>query len=119
MPTILLVEDDAALRGVLDESLASSGFDVVQAADTSEALTKLGVDNEIDLCLIDLVMPHGKPDGLAFARTVKRRSPSTPVILMTGYYGFVARSGDLPAKVLYKPIDMDSLVAEIRSELHM
>jgi len=119
MPTILLVEDDAALRGMLDEGLVSSGFQVVQAADTVEALSKFDDDQPIDLCLIDLVMPQGKPDGLTFARTLKHHSPETPIILMTGYYGFVAKSGELPAEVLYKPIDLNALIAAIGKELNL
>lgn len=119
MPTILLVEDDAALRRMLDEALGSAGFRVVQVSDTTHALSELRSGRAIDLCLVDLVMPEGEPDGLAFARNVKGHRPETPIILMTGYYGFVARSGELPAKVLYKPIDIDALVAEIRSELRL
>ncbi len=117
MATILVVDDDTALVGTVAESLVAAGFCVVQALTTTDALSRLDAGLKADLCLVDLVMPHGSPDGLAFARTVKDRYPALSVILMTGYYGFVTRSGTLPAKVLYKPVEVDVLVAEIRNEL--
>lgn len=113
----LLVDDDMAVAATVVEGLVAAGFQVVHAAHTSEALDRLDADLSVDLCLVDLVMPQGEPDGLSFARTVNRRDPRLPVILLTGYYGFVARAGELPAKLLYKPIDLDVLVAEVRDAL--
>jgi len=119
MPRILLVDDDMAVAATVIEGLEAAGLPVVHAAHTSEALNQLDAGLSVDLCLVDLVMPRGEPDGLVFARTVHRRDPPLPVLLLTGYYGFVARAGELPAKLLYKPIDLDVLIAEIRDALSL
>lgn len=119
MPRILLVDDDMAVAAIVVEGLVAAGFQVEHAAHTGEALDQFEAGLSIDLCLVDLVMPRGEPDGLSFTRTVNRRDPPVPVILLTGYYGFVARAGELPAKLLYKPIDMDVLIAEITDALHL
>ena len=116
MQTILLVEDDVAVSAVIGEHLVQAGFHVIAAPDTATAADQLEAGSTFDLLLIDLVMPSGMPDGLAFANRVRAQSPGVPLLLMTGYYGFVARAGALPGKILYKPIDLDILTQEIRSQ---
>jgi CheY-like chemotaxis protein len=113
MPTILLVEDDPAVSEVIEQHLSDAGFSVLAQRDTTSALERTAGKQQIDLLLVDLVMPTGQPDGLAFAEAVKARTPQLPIIFMTGYYGFVARSGPLPGRILYKPIDLDVLTREI------
>ena len=117
MPTILLVEDDPAVSRVIEQHLADAGFDVVAQPSTQTALAKLDGQQRIDLMLVDLVMPTDQPDGLEFATTAKARSPNVPIIFITGYYGFVARVGTLPGRVLYKPVDLDVLTTEINAHL--
>lgn len=116
MPTILLVEDDAGVRHVIEEHLVDGGFTVIAAPDTNEAVSVVGA-KPVDLLLVDLIMPPDEPDGLAFATTVKAQLPDLPIIFITGYYGFVARSGEMPGTVLYKPIDLDMLTREINAQL--
>src|SRR5690348_8494543 len=94
MPTILLVDDDDAVRAVIAMSLEGAGYNIIQAADTVAALSQLEAHPEIDLCIIDLVMPAHVPDGLAFAQSVKKQRPKVPIILITGYYTAAARAGD-------------------------
>ncbi len=62
-------------------------------------------------------MPTGHANGLAFAAAVQAEQPGIPVIFITGYYGFVARSGELPGAVPYKPIDLETLSREISARL--
>jgi DNA-binding NtrC family response regulator len=113
LPTILLVDDDMAVRLVISDHLESSGFDVIATPDTAVALRQLAAHPKVDLCLVDLVMPSNVPDGVAFARLVRSERPDMPVILMTGYYTAAARVDDLVCSLLYKPVDLDKLVAEI------
>ena len=47
----------------------------------------------------------------------KAQAPDVPIIFMTGYYGFVAKAGAMPATVLYKPIDLNVLTREIKARL--
>ena len=114
MATILLVDDDDAVRRVIEDHLASSGYDVLTAPDTVVALDQLTSHPHVDLCLIDLVMPSHVPDGLAFAQSVREERPDMPVILMTGYFSAGARVTDLVSSMVYKPVDLDNLVAEIQ-----
>ncbi len=116
MPTILLVEDDPAVSQVIEEHLTDAGFDVITEPGTASALDHID-GKQIDLLLVDLVMPTDQPDGLAFATTARGRAPNVPVIFITGYYGFVARAGTLPGTVLYKPVDLDVLTHEISVHL--
>jgi DNA-binding NtrC family response regulator len=117
MPTILVVEDDTAVRAVVEDHLSSSGFDVISAPDTVAALPHLSSVSKIDLCLIDLVMPSNVPDGAAFARSVRSQRPDMPVILMTGYYTAATRVSDLANSVIFKPLDLEKLTAEIGRQL--
>lgn len=61
-----------------------AGFHVIAAPDTGTALSLLEGHPEINLCLVDLVMPAS--DGVAFARSAKGHRPDMPIVLMTGYY---------------------------------
>jgi CheY-like chemotaxis protein len=118
MATILLVEDDTAVAAVIQQHLIETGHRVVAARGTADALTTLGTRPYLDLMIVDLVMPEDEPDGLTFATKAKAVMPTTPIIFLTAYYGFVARSGPLPGVVIYKPIDLDVLTREISAELN-
>jgi CheY-like chemotaxis protein len=117
MPRILLVEDDPAVSHVIEEHLVEAGFNVTAAPDTAAALGAISRKKRFDLLLVDLVMPGDEPDGLVFANQAKAQRPEVPIIFITGYYGFVARAGTLPGKILYKPIDLDLLTREINTQL--
>jgi len=118
MPTILLVDDDHAVRAAVEDWLCAAGFSVIAAPETAAGLRELEAHPEVDLCLVDLVMPSDVPDGRFFLSAVRSRKPNMPVILMTGYYGAAIRLADLKVvTLLYKPIDVDSLVGEIRRQL--
>jgi CheY-like chemotaxis protein/anti-sigma regulatory factor (Ser/Thr protein kinase) len=84
MPTSILVVDDSQIQRVLVEGLLSKNpdYDVRLAADGCEALEAIARDKP-DLVVTDLVMPE--MDGLELVRTVRRRFPEIPVILMTAY----------------------------------
>jgi len=118
MPRILLVEDDPAVRQVLEDHLVEAGFEVVAAPGTAAALEMTGAEDPFDLLLVDLVMPTDQPNGLAFAATTRAQTPEVPVIFITGYYGFVARAGELPGTVLYKPVDLNILTREIKAQIY-
>lgn len=78
--TILIVDDDAAIRDVLSTTLAAR-YSVLQAATCSEAL-RVPI-SRVDLALIDYLLPDS--DGFAVLRSVRQMKPSLPVILMTGF----------------------------------
>ncbi len=118
MPTILLVEDDPAVSHVIEEHLVEAGFNVIAAPDTRVAMGQIAAQRKFDLLLVDLVMPGSDPNGLVFANRARAKVPEVPIIFITGYYGFVAKSGELPGPVLYKPVNLDVLTREIGVQLN-
>ncbi len=82
---ILVVDDEAPIRAMLGSLLKVLGFTVITAADGSEALIDFGQHRaELKLIITDINMPV--MDGVDLARTVKRLSPTTPIIAMTGLH---------------------------------
>ena len=77
--TILLVDDDEAVRKVLSFPLERDGYTVVQAADGEEALRRFG-DQAVDLVVLDIMLP--KLDGLEVCKQLRARS-SVPIIMLT------------------------------------
>ena len=83
--TILIVEDDEAVRGLVREVLVHSGYRVLEA-ETGEAALEVWEQHadEIDLLLTDMVMP-GSVNGLDLARQLLARRPGLKVIYTSGY----------------------------------
>ena len=78
--TILVIEDDAAIRrGVLD-ALNFSGYATLSAADGAEGV-KLALSATFDLLLLDLVLPHAS--GFDILKALRRDRPGTPVIILS------------------------------------
>jgi DNA-binding NtrC family response regulator len=80
MPTILVADDDAAMREVLEMRLQEWGFSVLLAADGSEAL-QIAESKDPDMVLADLVMPQ--VSGLELLRRLKSDKRYRPVIMIT------------------------------------
>jgi two-component system cell cycle sensor histidine kinase/response regulator CckA len=113
--TILLVEDDEAVRDAIGHELVVLGYRVVEAADGPEALRVAGLPGrQIDLLLTDVVMPE--MDGCALAARLREHQPKLKVIFSSGYARDVAlgqsphRSGD---GFLPKPYNAAALVHTI------
>jgi len=79
-PTILVVDDDSAIRDVLEHALADAGFGVEQASDGLLALKQIA-RQEPDLILADVRMPH--LDGIGLATVLAPHTPPIPIILMS------------------------------------
>ncbi len=113
MDRLLVVEDDAALRGALVAALQSGGYTVVEAADGTAALKVLAA-GPVSLVLTDIQM--APMDGHALLGEVKRQWPLTPVVMMTAY-GDIARAvqavRDGASHYLTKPFDIDVLLGEV------
>jgi DNA-binding response OmpR family regulator len=77
--TILLVDDEEAVRKVLTFPLERDGYNVVQASDGEEALARFG-DQPVDLVVLDIMLP--KLDGLEVCKQLRSRS-SVPIIMLT------------------------------------
>ncbi len=85
-PTVLLVEDEEAVRRMLAEKLAEAGYAVRQAPDAEAALQQLGRHaGEIDVLVTDVVMPG--MDGPALAKRAAELHPDLKVLYVSGYVG--------------------------------
>ncbi len=113
---VLLVEDDAAVREVLKESLAASGWEVAQAADGAAARAVLEGAMLLDILVSDVVMP-GAVSGVELARTAARLRPELPVLLISGYpTATLAAQGadEADLHLLRKPFTHAELLAGMR-----
>jgi len=118
-PTVLVVEDEAALATMLRYNLEKQGFKVDEAVDGQEALTRIA-EAQPDIVLLDWMLPV--MSGIEVCRQIRRR-PQTrdlPVIMVT------ARTEDQDAvrglntgadDYITKPFSMDALLARMRALL--
>jgi excisionase family DNA binding protein len=81
-PHVLVVDDEASIRGLLAKTLALADYEVETAVDGSAAVDRLRVA-PVDLLVTDLKMPG--VDGLALIREARRLYPALPVIIITAY----------------------------------
>ena len=117
--TILLVEDNSALRTMIHLRLKRSGYDVVTAEDGEEALALVrSRAAPIDLLLTDVVMPN--LGGGELARQLRDLQPGVRVLYMSGYTGgAVVHHGESGADVvlLEKPFTGERLLRQVREIL--
>lgn len=117
--TILLVEDETAVRAMATRALGSLGYHVLVAADGEEAIrTSSPQEKKIDLLITDVLLP--KMDGVAVAQRIQRQRKEMKVIYISGYAeSVVAKQGVLPwqANFLPKPIMPSTLARTIRDVL--
>jgi two-component system cell cycle sensor histidine kinase/response regulator CckA len=116
--TVLVVEDDDAVRSLLRSVLTSSGLIVLDAASPAEALdTIVRYRGTIDVLLADVVMPrHSGPE---LASNLLLRYPHLQVIYMSGYARTEAGHRQVPpdAPFLHKPFSRDELIDVIGTAL--
>ena len=117
--TILLVEDDDALRSVAYRMLKQRGYQVLEAASGPEALRLASqTQDPIHLLLTDLVMPQ--MNGQELAQTLSALHAETKMLYMSGYVGeMVDRHGVLEPGVafLQKPFTLEILSQKVREVL--
>ncbi len=119
--TILLVEDEAAVRSLLRRFLDGQGYRVVEASDGEMALEQAeNRDGEIDLLLTDLVMPG--MGGFELARQMESRWPDLKILFMSGYSEDAVGMMDSEplmdsANFLQKPFSTDLLARRVRAIL--
>jgi len=114
---ILVVDDDAPIRRMLDRTLSTVGYDVQSAADGGAALA--AVEQSVpDLIVLDVAMPG--LDGLAVCRRLRARGLATPVLLLTARDGLTDRVEGLDAGAddyVVKPFETEELLARVRALL--
>jgi two-component system, cell cycle sensor histidine kinase and response regulator CckA len=117
--TILLVEDDAMVRGLASRVLAKNGYQVLMAANGAEALdVSVESTNPIDLVVSDLVMPE--MGGRELADQLSARHPGLRVLFMSGYTEDAALRRNVLQQgesFLAKPFTPDALARKVREIL--
>ena len=117
-PTVLVVDDEPAVRSVARESLESAGYRVLVAEEGGKALRMYDDErSNIDVVLLDLVMPG--LSGLQVLGRLRQLNPEVRVVLMSGHNRepAMAHEGDRPAAFLRKPYTPADLVEMIAAEL--
>jgi PAS domain S-box-containing protein len=117
--TILVVEDDAAVRAHVQAQLDALGYTVLTAAHGPAGLAVLEGPAEIDLLFTDIVMPGGM-NGQELAEHARRLRPGLPVLFTSGYpESALVHDGRLDAGVqlLNKPYRRRDLAEKIRQVL--
>ncbi len=114
--TILVVEDDEAVRWLLARELRQSGYRVLEA-DGAEAAERWAAQPSlvVDLLLADLVLPG--MSGAVLAERLRARWPALRVLLMSGYgeHPALGEAGD--RELLHKPFDAEALARRVRAVL--
>ncbi|HVJ99981.1 MAG TPA: ATP-binding protein, partial [Gemmatimonadales bacterium] len=116
LETVLVAEDEPAVRAILARALREYGYTVLEARDGAQALDLAqGAPAPPDIVVADVVMPGmaGKP----LAEEVERRWPGTPVLFTSGYTGADAVGRGLleeGREFLQKPIEPDTLARYVR-----
>src|SRR6202522_3833832 len=82
MPIILIVEDEAKMRRLLELNLGEDGFTTLSAGDAESGLKHLR-ESAVDLVVTDLKLPG--MNGLEFLQAIKRQNASLPVVVMTAF----------------------------------
>ena len=114
---ILVVDDDAPIRRMLDRTLAADGYIVEPAADGGQALAAVERSTP-DLVVLDVGLPG--LDGLAVCRRLREKGLAAPVLLLTARDAIADRVAGLDAGAddyLVKPFATDELLARVRALL--
>jgi len=115
--TILLAEDDPAVRTVLEQMLKEAGYRLISTRDGREAMEALDRhDGEIDLAILDLIMPGA--GGLEVVDHLRSAGSRLKVLLTSGYSPFLSKrktANEIP--LLTKPFQRNELLASVRSLL--
>jgi len=116
-PTVLVVDDEEAMRQVIAQRLRREGYGVLEAGDAGQAMDA-SRDHEYDAAIVDIRLPG--MDGLALTERLKEARPDTMVVIITGF-------GDMDVAVramragaedfILKPFNIDALALTVERVL--
>lgn len=115
-PKILVVDDDASTRKMINTALDQNGYDVVEAGTAADAIEAINREDP-DVVLLDLILPDG--DGVQVCKEVREYS-EVSIIMVTAKRDLTDRLAGLDAGAddyVTKPLSMGELVARIKSLL--
>lgn len=111
---VLVVDDEASVRGLLKKLLSRQGHTVLGAADGVEAIEMLS-DTEVDLVILDMIMP--RKDGYATLTELRGGWPDLPVLLSSGYSEetVLNKAKEQVQGFLKKPYDLEQLTQTLQA----
>ncbi|MFC8568940.1 response regulator transcription factor [Streptomyces sp. NPDC057245] len=115
--TVLLAEDDRAIRHALERALTLEGYRVTAVADGVEALAQAHRGRP-DVLVLDVMMPG--IDGLQVCRVLRAEGDSTPILMLTALVETADRIAGLDAGAddyVVKPFDVEEVFARLRALL--
>ncbi|MGX6979296.1 response regulator transcription factor [Vagococcus elongatus] len=119
---ILVVDDDKEIVELLSIYIKNEGYDVVKAYDGKEAMTKVITNPDIDLMILDIMMP--KMDGMAVVKELRKES-QIPIIMLTAkitdmdkIQGLVAGADDYVTKP-FNPLEVMARIKSLLRRTHM
>lgn len=117
--SLLLVEDEALIRDLLEDALTEAGFTVVFVNSGAEAISVLDqADNAIAGLLTDVRLGHG-PSGWDVARHAREATPSLPVVYMTADSAVEWSAQGVPNSILVqKPFAVAQVITAISTLLN-
>ena len=117
MASILIIDDERAIRNTLSEILSYEGYKIEEAADGEEGLKKF-TSAAFDVVLCDIKMP--KMDGLEFLEKAKLVNPDVPIIVISGH-GNIETAVEAVKKGAFdyisKPPDLNRMLITLRNAL--
>lgn len=116
MPSVLIVEDEPAIRDMLDAVLTSEGYETFLAVDGRHGVA-LAARHLPDVALFDLMLPL--LDGASAIRTLRgdQRTRAIPIVAMSANAGLLSSIGGAVDAILLKPFDLDDLLAVLQQRL--
>jgi DNA-binding NtrC family response regulator len=108
--TVLVVDDDAAIRFLCRVNLELDGWAVHEAAAVEEARQTISA-TPLDIVLLDVHV--GVENGLDFMAEIRERRPGLPVVLLTGSVGSPNLEGVKADGVISKPFTLDQLTGTL------
>jgi len=111
---VLLVDDDARPARTLAHMLGEDGYSVELAFDGASAIERIGRVPELDVLVLDYMLPH--VNGLAVASYARSRWKSIPIIFLTSYLEVLRRATSTlspPIVLLCKPLSYGDLTREL------
>ncbi len=117
MPHVIIIEDDALVRKLLEKRLQAAGWEVTALRDGRDLAQGLE-QRAADLILVDLGLPY--MDGLSLVESLRAQGVSTPILVLTAYdmpHLFAAARSTGANDLVRKPYDPDVLVERIKQLL--
>lgn len=114
---VLIIEDDASYQKLLVEKLGSAGFTTLAATNGSEGIKEVTTHTDIDLIILDILMPH--MDGITFFHTLRTKLGKTiPVIILTNLSNTAYPSDSLIKKFLIKAnTSLEDVVSHVKETM--